>query len=132
MRESAQCCACGGAAPDVLAVNPVIQPSALFGLPNSQARAIAVLGLFVLVQIADGWLTAFGIERFGMAAEANPVVALSMIFFGPAVALTAAKGVAIGGAVMLYRLSRHMLLALLTLLYVFAAIGPWAWALSVA
>ena len=51
--------------------------------------------------------------------------------FGPATALTIAKGVSVGGGVLLYRLSRHFLLALLTAMYVFVAIMPWAWALSV-
>jgi hypothetical protein len=117
-----------GRAPDM----SMIQKLALLGLPNAQARAVAVLALFVIVQIADGLLTVVGVERFGMAAEANPMVALSMILFGPAIALIAAKGIAIGGAVMLYRLSRHALLALLTLMYVVVAVVPWAWALTVA
>ena len=101
-------------------------------IPKSQTRALALLALFVSVQIADALLTAFGIDRFGVAAEANPMLALPVILFGPAAALTIAKGVAVGGAVVLYRLSRHLLLATLTVMYLFVAIVPWAWALSIA
>ena len=100
-------------------------------LPKSQTRALALLALFVSVQIADACLTAFGIDRFGVAAEANPMLALPVILLGPAAALTIAKGVAVGGAVVLYRLSRHLLLATLTVMYLFVAIVPWAWALSI-
>jgi hypothetical protein len=99
-------------------------------VPKSQTRALALLALFVGVQIADAWLTALGVGRFGVAAEANPMLALPIILFGPAAALTIAKGVAVGGAVVLHRLSRHSLLAVLTVMYVFVAILPWASALS--
>lgn len=101
-------------------------------LLNSQTRGLPLLALFVSVQMADAWLTAAGIDRFGVAAEANPMLALPIILFGPAAALTTAKGVAVVSAVVLYRCSRHLLLALLTVMYVFVAIMPWAWALSLA
>jgi hypothetical protein len=109
-----------------------IQRLAGLRLPNSQTYALALLALFICTQIADAWLTSFGIERYGMAAEANPLLALGFMLFGPAAALAFAKGVAIVGAVTLYRLSRHGLLTLLTVMYVVVAIMPWAWALSVA
>ncbi len=99
--------------------------------PNSQTRALALLAVFVSVQIADASLTAFGINRFGVAAEANPMLAVPIIVFGPVAALIVAKGVAVGGAVMLYRLSRQLLLATLTVMYLFVAILPWAWALNI-
>ena len=108
-----------------------IQSLVGFRLPKFQTRALALLALFVGVQIADACLTAFGIDRFGVAAEANPMLALPVILLGPAAALTIAKGVAVGGAVVLYRLSRHLLLATLTVMYLFVAIVPWAWALSI-
>jgi hypothetical protein len=100
-------------------------------LQESRTRALGVLALFAAVQIADAWLTASGVTRFGMAAEGNPMLALPMSVFGPAATLTIAKGVAILGAVMLYRLSRHALLALLTVVYVFVAVVPWVWALGI-
>jgi hypothetical protein len=113
-------------------MNARIQWLAGLRLPISRTRALTLLALFVSVQIADGWLTAFGINRFGMAAEANPMLALGLVVFGPAAALIVAKGAAVAGAVMLYRLSRHFLLATLTVMYVFVAIMPWAWALAIA
>jgi hypothetical protein len=103
-----------------------------FRLPAANARALGLLALFVVVQIADAWLTAVGIDRFGIAAEANPMLSLSILVFGPAAALIVAKGLAVCGAAVLYRLSRHKLLATLTAAYVFVAIMPWALALGTA
>ncbi len=99
--------------------------------PNSQTRALALLALFVSVQIADAWLTACGLDRYGVAAEGNPILALPVILFGAGATLAIAKGVAVVGAVALHRLSRHRLLASLTVMYVLVAIAPWAWALSI-
>jgi hypothetical protein len=109
-----------------------IQSLVAFRLPITQRGALGLLALFVCVQIADAFLTAAGISRFGLAAEGNPMLALHIGLFGPAVALSVAKGVAVVGAVVLYQLSRHTLLASLTVMYVFGAIVPWAWALSIA
>jgi len=103
-----------------------------FSQSNAKTRALGLLALFVILQIADAWLTAAGIDRFGMAAEANPLLALPMALLGPAAALTIAKGAAIAGAVVLYRLSKHTLLATLTVMYMFVAVMPWAVALAVA
>jgi hypothetical protein len=103
-----------------------------FRLPNADTCALGLLALFAVVQIGDAWLTAVGIDRFGVAAEANPMLALPIVLFGPAAALIIAKGAAAVGAAVLYRLSRHVLLASLTFMYVFVAIMPWAWALAIA
>jgi hypothetical protein len=100
--------------------------------PKANRRALALLALFAILQIADAWLTAAGIDRFGMAAEANPLLALPMALVGPAAALIIAKVAAIAGAAVLYRFSRHMLLAALTVTYLFVAVMPWAVALSIA
>jgi hypothetical protein len=97
-----------------------------------EKKALALLALFISVQIADATLTAVGIGRFGVEAEANPMLAFAFVVAGPAVSLTVAKGAAVFGALMLYRLQRHALLARLTMLYIGVAIAPWAWALSVA
>jgi len=103
-----------------------------FRLPTANTRALGLLALFAILQIADAWLTAAGIDRFGLAAEANPLLALPIALLGAATALTIAKGAAIGAAVVLYRLSRHGLLAALTVMYTFVAVMPWALALTVA
>ena len=108
------------------------QPARRFSFDNTKTRALGLLAVFVLLQIADAWLTAAGIDRFGFAAEANPLVAIPMVVFGPVAALMIAKGASICGAAMLYRLSRHALLATLTAMYFFVAILPWAWALTIA
>jgi hypothetical protein len=100
--------------------------------PKSRPYKLTLLAVFVCIQIADAWLTAFGIDRFGVGAEANPLIGLGFVLLGPAAALTVAKGAAVAGAVILYRLSRHGLLTLLTMMYVFVAIMPWAVALVVA
>jgi hypothetical protein len=101
-------------------------------LTNAKTRALALLGLFVILQLADAWLTSAGVERFGLGAEANPLLAIPMAMFGAATALAIAKGAAIAGAVVLYRLSRHTLLATLTFTYMFVAVMPWALALAAA
>lgn len=106
------------------------QSSSRFQLPKPNTRALALLAVFAVVQIADGWLTAVGIDRFGLGAEANPLIALPMAFLGPLAALIMAKGIALLGAALLYRFSRHALLAGLTAMYMVVAIMPWAWALS--
>lgn len=106
----------------IAAFRPLAQPN----------RALAMLALFIGVQIADASLTAMGINRFGVGAEANPLLAFGFILAGPAIALTVAKGAAVMGAVMLYGMSRHALLAQLTVMYVAVAVAPWAWALTVA
>ena len=100
-------------------------------LNNFRIPALALLAVFASVQIADAWLTVVGIDRFGVAAEANPMLALPIILFGPVAALIIAKLVAVVGAAALYRLSRHGLLAMLTLMYLCVAIAPWAWALVI-
>jgi len=100
--------------------------------PNARTRAIGLLALFALVQVADAWLTVVGVTRYGVAAEANPLLALPIVLLGPAAALTIAKSLAVFGATVLYRSSRHFLLAMLTLTYVVVAIMPWALALGMA
>jgi hypothetical protein len=101
-----------------------------FHLQDSKARALALLALFACLQIADAWMTAAGIDRYGLAAESNPLLAFGVALFGPAVVLTIAKGLSVGAAVVLYRLSRLSLLALLTAMYLVVAIAPWIWALA--
>ena len=100
--------------------------------PNARTRALGLLAFFALVQVADAWLTVVGVNRYGVGAEANPMLALPIVLLGPAAALTIAKSLAVFGATVLYRLSRHFLLAMLTLTYVVVAIMPWALALGMA
>ncbi len=95
-------------------------------LPNSNTRAFWALALFIAVQVADGVLTAVGIGRFGTTIEANPLLVRSMVTLGSAPALLLAKGVAIVAGTLLHVHSYHLVLALLTVAYVFATLIPWA------
>jgi hypothetical protein len=94
-------------------------------LPNSNTRACWALALFIAVQIADGVLTAVGIGRFGPGIEANPILVHTMILFGSSAALCAAKSVAIAAGAVLHVYSYHLMLAILTVAYVFATLLPW-------
>ena len=99
-------------------------------LPNSRTNALWALGLFVAVQVADGILTAVGVARFGVSVEANPLLVHSIQTMGPSAALVAAKSVAIVGGAVLHLHSYHLVLALLTVGYVFATLLPWAMLLA--
>jgi hypothetical protein len=87
------------------------------------------LFVFIAVQCTDAWLTAIGIDRFGSAIEANPILAWYVVAFGAGIALISAKTIAIGCAAALYVQARHRTLATLTVLYVIFAIIPWMLAL---
>jgi uncharacterized protein DUF5658 len=99
-------------------------------LPGSQTRGIAALALFMGVQVADGVCTASGIARFGPGVEANPILYFLLTTCGMAGALVSMKLVAILSGAFLYSRSQNLTLSLLTVLYVFGAILPWAWTLS--
>jgi hypothetical protein len=99
-------------------------------LPGSQTRGIATLALFMGVQIADGVWTANGIARFGPGIEANPLLCFLLTTCGIAGALVSVKLIAILSGAFLYARSQILALSLLTVLYVFGAILPWAWTLA--
>jgi len=84
-----------------------------------------VLCLFLLTQAGDGLLTYTAVRAYGIAAEGNMVLATWMALVGPFPALFAAKLLAASGGVLLYARGIHRTLAILTLFYVFGAIGPW-------
>jgi hypothetical protein len=85
----------------------------------------AVLMLFLLTQAGDGLLTYTAVRAYGVAAEGNMVLATWMALVGPFPALFAAKVLAAGAGVLLYARGVHRTLAVLTVFYVFGAIGPW-------
>jgi hypothetical protein len=80
---------------------------------------------FLLVQALDGVLTYVGIS-LGQAAEGNPLVAGVMTVFGLGPGLAGMKLVAGSLGITLHLFGTHRLVALLTALYVCAAIIPWA------
>ena len=83
-----------------------------------------VLG-FLLVQFLDGTLTYLGVSIWGLGVEANPLVSLAIAAGGLGAGLAAAKLVAIAFGIVLHLCRVHNLVALLTAIYVAAAILPW-------
>lgn len=84
-----------------------------------------VFAAFLLTQILDGILTYTGVTVLGVAAEGNPILAALMASYGELIALAGAKLVAAACGVALYVLAVDRLLAVLTLVYIGAAIVPW-------
>ena len=95
-------------------------------LPRSRTRAIWVVALFAVVQLADGALTLAGIQRFGPSAEGNPILAFYMTACGVVATVVAAKCLTVVLAVALHARACYLALAALTVLYVLGAIAPWA------
>lgn len=86
----------------------------------------AILFVFILAQVADGLLTYLGIKTFGTSIEANPLVAWYVTAFGAGVAVIGAKGFAVACGAALHLLAMHRTIAALTIVYVTAAVLPWA------
>jgi hypothetical protein len=99
-------------------------------LPGSNTPAIALLGLFTMVQFLDAMLTWTGIVKFGTGIEANPLLALSFAYLGTGATLGVAKLMAVACALVLHWRSYYLVLSVLTVLYVFGAIVPWTWTLG--
>ena len=95
-------------------------------LPGSQTRAVSLLALFATTHLADAIQTMLGIQRFGPAVEANPIVSFYVMFGGATAALIGAKLFAVSCGAILYCFERYIPLTLLTLVVVFSAILPWA------
>ena len=81
---------------------------------------------FLLVQAMDGVLTYIGLASIGRAAEGNPLLGGLMAMFGLVPALASAKLVAGSLGIVLHLFGTHRLIAVLTAIYVGAAIVPWA------
>jgi hypothetical protein len=79
---------------------------------------------FLVVQALDGVLTYVGLS-IGRAAEGNPLVATLMAVFGLGPGLAGAKLFAGSLGIALHLFGTHRLVALLTAVYVAAAIMPW-------
>lgn len=103
-----------------------------FCLPQSRYRAqqASLFGdlfivLFLCAQVLDGAFTYMGVHVFGPGIEANPLIAWLMGQLGPALALVSAKSAAIVFGSFLHLLNVHIAVAMLTLVYLALAIGPW-------
>lgn len=83
------------------------------------------LAIFIVLQLADGVLTYAAVERFGTAAEGNPILASWILMTGCVPALVLAKSLACACGGVLYAAGVHRVLAGLSALYLFAAIMPW-------
>jgi hypothetical protein len=83
-----------------------------------------VLG-FVLVQCLDGMFTYLGVKTWGPSVEANPLVSSAIAAAGPGLGLVGAKLVAVGLGIVLHLRRVHVIVALLTALYIAAAVLPW-------
>jgi hypothetical protein len=85
---------------------------------------LVVLG-FLLVQFLDGVFTYLGVSIWGPGIEANPLVSLAVAAVGLGAGLAVTKLIAIGFGIVLHLRRVHNLVALLTAIYVAAAILPW-------
>lgn len=88
------------------------------------------LAIFLVLQVADGVLTYTAVERFGTAAEGNPILATWIMLTGALPALVGAKVLACVCGGVLYAAGVHGVLAGLSALYLMAAVGPWLHILS--
>jgi uncharacterized protein DUF5658 len=80
---------------------------------------------FFLAQFADGVFTYLGVTIWGLQAEANPLVSSAVLVAGLGPGLAGVKLVAVGLGMALHYCRVHNVVALLTLVYVLAAILPW-------
>jgi hypothetical protein len=80
---------------------------------------------FLVVQALDGVFTYMGVA-LGRAGEGNPIVGGMMAVFGLGPGLAGAKLLAGSLGIALHLFGTHRLVALLTALYLGAAIVPWA------
>src|SRR5436190_8714351 len=85
----------------------------------------AVVLAYVLAQGMDGVFTYLGVSIWGLQAEANPLVSSAMLVAGHGPGLAGVKLIAVGLGILLHRLRVHNVVALLTGIYIAAAIVPW-------
>ena len=69
--------------------------------------------------------TYLGVQLWGLGIEANPVVSSTVSIVGLGVGVTAVKLMAVGFGIVLHLRRVHNVVALLTAIYVAAAILPW-------
>ena len=85
---------------------------------------------FVTVQALDGAMSYVGVSLHGPDIEANPLIGWYLAAFGPAVGFTMAKLFAVTCGAVLYVTARYRWVAILTLVYLIFAVGPWVGLLS--
>jgi len=92
---------------------------------QSEQFGNTVIILFFVAQALDGALTYVGVSLLGTEVEGNPLLHWLMGATGHVPALALAKLAAAGFGIVLHLASVHRAVALLTLLYVCAAVVPW-------
>jgi hypothetical protein len=85
-----------------------------------------VIVAFLLVQCLDGVFTYVGVSTFGLAVEANPIVAGLMSHLGHGPGLLSAKIAAAFLGICLHFREVHLAVAMLTGFYAAAAVAPWS------
>ncbi len=85
----------------------------------------AILVAFLLAQCFDGVFTYVGVKTHGMMIEANPLIAMMMLWLGQGAALVGAKVMAAVLGIGLHLRRVHGAVACLTLFYAVVAILPW-------
>lgn len=107
---------------------PGVAPVPGSALGESSALACCarlVLLLFLIAQGFDGLFTYVAVRALGVGIEGNGLLAAMMAGVGALPTLFAAKVMAAAAGVLLYVRGWHGVLALVTVLYAVAAIGPW-------
>lgn len=117
-----------------MAQTAYLDPGSVFGnsLPKlwnlRQGRCwfgnIAIV-VFLLAQCLDGIFTYIGVNTYGLAVEANPLIAALMASVGHGTALVGAKSVAGALGVCLHLREIHAAVAVLAGFYVAVAVIPW-------
>jgi uncharacterized membrane protein len=92
---------------------------------QSEPFGNTVIILFFLAQALDGALTYVGVSFLGRDMEGNPLLYWLMGAAGHVPALALAKLSAAGFGIVLHLASVHRAVALLTILYLSAAVVPW-------
>jgi uncharacterized membrane protein len=96
--------------------------------PSAATRSLfgeVVLVVFLLSQCFDGVFTYVGVLTYGLAIEANPLIAALIGFFGHGTALVGAKALGAALGICLHLRQIHSAVAVLAGFYVSVAIVPW-------
>ena len=97
----------------------------LLELSRSTTFGNVVIIMFFVCQALDGAFTYIGILTWGPSIEGNPLLAWLMAAVGPGTALASAKLTAAGFGMILHLAAVHRAVAILTAIYVSAALVPW-------
>lgn len=117
-----------------MAQTAYLDPGSVFGnslpklwnlrLGRSLFGNVAIV-VFLLAQCLDGIFTYIGVNTYGLAVEANPLIAALMASVGHGTALVGAKSVAGALGVCLHLREIHAAVAVLAGFYLAVAVVPW-------